>query len=334
MEDMIEETKTLLEALKSDPEQHAYIWVHCPRFFINKAHLRIESEEQNFRLCRVWWNDATKRMCWAVLSCQELNQRCFVPSWLRQNLTCVDINRLKTEKEESYSNDPLNSDDFTEQAFTETLLWFPAKFPNESKIVYPPDNASTCAQIILSTLIQLREILKTLGKPDLEIISAGIRNETFASAMLAKLQEIEKEKTFLEVKGLEKWTSEEIGGTKLMRRDFYYFSKAFLDDVTAKKKMESWRDNARLICPCILKKGRVDQVKCCIASENRLGLEKDNQSEDSSWRSLWHQEVKPAELNDNGARIVQEERMTFCWCSREFKTAQERDLATSSQPNR
>ena len=75
----------------------------------------------------------------------------------------------------------------------------------------------------------------------------------------------------------------------------------------------------------MLKEGRVYQAECCIAGGNRLGLEHDHQPEDNSWLSLWYQEVKPAELNEKGARIVQEERMTFCWCGREFKTVQERD---------
>jgi hypothetical protein len=235
------------------------------------------------------------------------------------------LGELPTEKEAGFSNDPLNSDDFKEQAFNETLMWFLATTSDETSIMFPPTDALECAQTLLLTLIKLRDILDTLGKPDLEIISAGIRHESFASSMLSKFQKMEE--TLPEDERIKPRTAEEIGGSVLMRRDFYYFSKAFLDDDTAKKKMQPWTDKAQLVCPCMLKKTRAEQVKCCTAVKNCLGLERCENETRTKWLSLWNRHVKLAELNEKGEKIVAEERKIFCWCGQENETSIDRTQA-------
>jgi hypothetical protein len=173
-------------------------------------------------------------MCWAPLADKDRKACCITPSWLRKNFAATTLETLQTEKEARYSNDPLNSDDFTEKCFNEVLMWFLATTTSKTDLVYPPVDARTCAQTVLSTLTQLGEISDTFNKPELETISAGIRNETFATFMLAKPHKMEKE--LPEAHRMQPRTVEEIGGSALMRRDFYHFSKAFLEDDTVRRK--------------------------------------------------------------------------------------------------
>jgi hypothetical protein len=150
--------------------------------------------------------------------------------------------------------------------------------------------------------------------------------------MMTQLKKMEK--ALLEAgKGL---TGKEIGNSAFIRRDFYYFSKAFIEDKTAQEKMEPWSDNARLVCPCMLTKGRTAQTECCTAAENGLGLDSESHREHATWQSVWEHEVQPAPMSETGKRIVGEVRKVFCWCGKEFVSTQERDShrATSSDDKR
>jgi hypothetical protein len=153
---------------------------------------------------------------------------------------------LPTEKEAGFSKDKLNSDDFTEQRFNEELLWFTASIDDKSKLRFPPD-ANKCADTVVAALEQISMISDVLGKPELEPISAALRDRFFASSMMTQLKKMEKALLAAE----RELTAKEIGNSKLIRRDFYYFSRAFIEDDAAKEKLEPWSDNARVTCPCM-----------------------------------------------------------------------------------
>jgi hypothetical protein len=121
--------------------KNAYIWVHFgPGFMVpGDGNEGKTSDEAAFRLCRVWWNASTNRMCWAALSHKDYNQCCILPSWMRRNAT-INLEKLPTEKEANFSNHMLNSDDFTEKRFNEELLWFIASTDDKRKLRFPPDS--------------------------------------------------------------------------------------------------------------------------------------------------------------------------------------------------
>ena len=142
----------------------AYIWVHFGPGFLMPGEGRKKSDDAAFRLCRVWWNATTSRMCWAVLSHEEYNQCCILPSWMRRHSHEITLDELPTEKEAGFSKDKLNSDDFTEDRFNEELLWFTASIDDKSKLRFPPD-ANKCADTVVAALEQISMISDVLGKP-------------------------------------------------------------------------------------------------------------------------------------------------------------------------
>ena len=86
----------------------------------------------------------------------------------------------------------------------------------------------------------------------------------------------------------------------------------------------------------MLRKGRTTQVGCCTAVGNDLGLDNEGHSKNATWRAIWEHEVQPAPMSETGRRIVGEASKVFCWCGKEFKSAQERDShrATSDDDKR
>ena len=163
MDIMNAEEKDVVATVKAG--KNAYIWVHFgPGFMLPwVGNERKASDEADFRLCRVWWNASTSRMCWAALSHKEFNQCCILPSWMRRNANEIILDNLPTEKEANFSNHMLNSDDFTEKRFNEELLWFIALTDNKSKLSFPPD-AHTCANTVVGALEQISRISEILGK--------------------------------------------------------------------------------------------------------------------------------------------------------------------------
>jgi hypothetical protein len=329
------QTTTSAVAAKVKAGNKAYIWVYFPPGFqvLGKGGVIEESATPAFRLCKVWWNVAKNHMCWAVLSHKEHNQPCILPNWLKRHKGCIDLNELPTEKEAGFSKSTLNSDDFKEARFNEELLWLMAS-TEDGEINYPP-GASTCTQMVVEAFKTISLIIDVIGKPVLEQISAAIQGDrTFATSMLSALKKMEK--AHLETGRQFSLIEKDIGSSTLMRRDFYYFAKDLLEDEIANAKMEPWSDKARLVCPCMMTKGRTKQVERCLTCGNGLGLESERRPGQTPWRTVWEQEVRPAPLSKEGKRIVGEERKFFCWCGQEFDTSQEREKhrANSSDDKR
>jgi len=85
-------------------------------------------------------------------------------------------------------------------------------------------------------LEQISMISEVLGKPELEPISAALRDRVFASSMMTQLKKMEHAL----IKAGSELTAKEIGNSTLIRRDFYYFSKALIEDKAAGKICSSY----------------------------------------------------------------------------------------------
>jgi hypothetical protein len=75
------EEKLLADKVKPDPEGRAYIWIRYANFkVLNELNQLVDSERQDFRLCRVWWDGPRSRMCWAPIACPTFFASTITPS--------------------------------------------------------------------------------------------------------------------------------------------------------------------------------------------------------------------------------------------------------------